>query len=257
MHTIVLATQKGGSGKSTLTIGLALAAKKAGHQVRLIDTDPQGTLSNWQARRGIAEPMVEAIYNVGRLESRLAQLANGGITVTVVDTASGVSAATAAAIRCADLCLIPARPSVTDIEACAATLKAVRAWRKPFAFVLNQTPARGRRIDEAAQALGGDAARDMSDVLARPFIAMRNDHQDALALGLAVSEYAPAGKSAEEIAQLWQWAEARLSGGALKFAAPEAVNVPAPLPNPAQKAESATAQSPVGDEALTPWDACL
>jgi chromosome partitioning protein len=257
MHTIVLATQKGGSGKSTLTIGLALAAKKAGHQVRLIDTDPQGTLSNWQARRGIAEPMVEAIYNVGRLESRLAQLANGGITVTVVDTASGVSAATAAAIRCADLCLIPARPSVTDIEACAATLKAVRAWRKPFAFVLNQTPARGRRIDEAAQALGGDAARDMSDVLARPFIAMRNDHQDALALGLAVSEYAPAGKSAEEIAQLWQWAEARLSGDALKFAAPEAVNVPAPLPNPAQKAESATAQSPVGDEALTPWDACL
>jgi chromosome partitioning protein len=257
MHTIVLATQKGGSGKSTLTIGLALAAKKAGHQVRLIDTDPQGTLSNWQARRGIAEPMVEAIYNVGRLESRLAQLANGGITVTVVDTASGVSAATAAAIRCADLCLIPARPSVTDIEACAATLKAVRAWRKPFAFVLNQTPARGRRIDEAAQALGGDAARDMSDVLARPFIAMRNDHQDALALGLAVSEYAPAGKSAEEIAQLWQWAEARLSGDALKFAAPEAVNVPAPLPNPAQQAESATAQSPVGDEALTPWDACL
>ena len=61
MHTIVLATQKGGSGKSTLAIGLALAAKNAGHKVRLIDTDPQGTLSNWQARRGIAEPMVEAM----------------------------------------------------------------------------------------------------------------------------------------------------------------------------------------------------
>jgi chromosome partitioning protein len=257
MHTIVLATQKGGSGKSTLAIGLALAAKNAGHKVRLIDTDPQGTLSNWQARRGIAEPMVEAMYNVGRFETRLEQLTRGGITVTVVDTASGVSATTAAAIRCADLCFIPARPSVTDIESCAATLKAVRAWRRPFAFVLNQTPVRGRRIDEAAQALGGDAARDMSDVLARPFIAMRNDHQDALALGLAVSEYAPAGKSAEEIAQLWRWAEARLNGGALKFAAPEAANVPTLLPNTAQKAESSSAQSPGGDEALTPWDACL
>jgi chromosome partitioning protein len=97
----------------------------------------------------------------------------------------------------------------------------------------------------------------MSDVLARPFIAMRNDHQDALALGLAVSEYAPAGKSAEEIAQLWRWAEARLNGGPLKFAAPEAANVPALHPNPAQRVESATAQSPGGDEALTPWDACL
>ena len=49
MHTIVLATQKGGSGKSTLAIGLALAAIQAGHTVRLIETDPQGTLSNWQA----------------------------------------------------------------------------------------------------------------------------------------------------------------------------------------------------------------
>src|ERR1700723_2053323 len=240
MHTIVLATQKGGSGKSTLTIGLALAAKNAGHKVRLIDTDPQGTLSKWQVRRGIAEPIVETIYNVGRFETRLEQLARGGITVTVVDTASGVGATTAAAIRCADLCLIPARPSVTDIEACAATLKAVRAWRKPLAFVLNQTPFRGRRIDEAARALGGAAARDMSGVLARPFIAMRNDHQDALGLGLAVSEYAPAGKSAEEIAQLWRWAEARLNGGALEFTTPEEASALTLRPNTAQKTESET-----------------
>src|ERR1700722_5361150 len=257
MHTIVLATRKGGRGQSTMTVGLALGAKNAGHKVRLIDTDPQGTLSNWQVRRGFAEPIVEAMYNVGRFETRLEQLARGGITVTIVDTASGVGATTAAAIRCADLCFIPARPSVTDIEASATTLKAVRAWRKPFAFVLNQTPVRGRRIDDAAHLLGGDAARDMSDVLARPFIAMRNDHQDALALGLAVSEYAPGGKSAEEGAQLWRWAEARLNGGPLKFAAPEAANVPALRPNPAQRVESATAQSPGGDEALTPWDACL
>ena len=51
MYTIVLATQKGGRGKSTLAVGLALAAIQAGHTVRLIETDPQGTLSNWQGRR--------------------------------------------------------------------------------------------------------------------------------------------------------------------------------------------------------------
>jgi chromosome partitioning protein len=62
MLTIVLATQKGGSGKSTLAIGLALAAKQAGHTVRLIETDPQATLMNWQVRRGLAEPLVEAVY---------------------------------------------------------------------------------------------------------------------------------------------------------------------------------------------------
>jgi chromosome partitioning protein len=258
MRTIVLATQKGGSGKSTLTIGLALAAKNAGHHVRLIETDPQGTLSNWQSRRGIAEPMVETIYNVGRIETRLEQLARGGVTLVIIDTASGLSAVTAAAIRCADLCLIPARPSVTDIEASAATLKAVRAWHKPFAFVLNQTPTRGRRIDNAAHALGGEDAREISKLLAQPFISMRNDHQDALASGLAVSEYAPASKSAEEIAQLWQWAEARLNGDTPEGGAPSTAAFPAPLPpNAAQAAEAAPAQPRAASENLTPWDACL
>jgi chromosome partitioning protein len=257
MRTVVLATQKGGSGKSTLAIGLALAARNAGHTVRLIDTDPQGTLSNWQSRRGTAEPMVETIYNVGRIESRLEQLSLGGVTLTVIDTASGVSATTAAAIRCADLCLIPARPTITDIEACAATLKAVRGWQKPFAFVLNQTPIRGRRIDNAAFALGEGTAREMGDVLAQPFIAMRNDHQDALAAGLAVSEYEPTGKSAAEIASLWQWTEARLNRTAPKpLALAETAAPVRPAPSAPQRTEGAQPPAPSG-EGLTRWDACL
>ncbi|HTE95828.1 MAG TPA: ParA family protein, partial [Bradyrhizobium sp.] len=68
MLTLVLATQKGGSGKSTLAIGLALVAMQAGHTVRLIETDSQGTLSNWQARRSDAEPIVEPIYNGREIE---------------------------------------------------------------------------------------------------------------------------------------------------------------------------------------------
>jgi chromosome partitioning protein len=259
MHTIVLATQKGGSGKSTLAIGLAIAAKQAGHNVRLIETDPQGTLSNWQSRRGTAEPMVEAIYNVGRIETRLGQLARGGVTLAIIDTASGVSAITAAAIRCADLCLIPARPTITDIESSAATVKAVRAWQKPFAFVLNQTPVRGRRIDSAAHALGADDAREMGELIARPFISMRNDHQDAPASGLGVSEYAPGGKSAEEISSLWRWVEARLNGGVLQRDSRSSAAGPArPASRAAQGAEAAPAQPlPTLGEGVAPWDACL
>jgi chromosome partitioning protein len=212
MQTIVLATQKGGSGKSTLAVGLALAAIQAGHTVRLIETDPQGTLSNWQSRRAYAEPIVEPVYSADGIEPRLQSLHRSGVTLTIIDTAGGVSAATTAAIRYADFCLIPARPSVADIEATAATLGTVRAWRKPFAFVLNQTPIRGQRIGNAATSLGGEAL-DLSEVLAQPLIVMRNDHQDALSAGLAVSEFAPAGKSADEIRSLWQWLETRLYGG--------------------------------------------
>jgi chromosome partitioning protein len=211
MYTIVLATQKGGSGKSTLAIGLALAAIQAGHNVRLIETDPLGTLSNWQRRRVYAEPTVEPVYVAADLEPRLQALADSGVTLTIIDTAAGISAATTAAIRHADLCLIPARPSVADIEATAPTLSIARAWEKPFAFILNQTPIRGQRIATAANALGDEAALEAAGVLALPYIVMRNDHQDALGKGLAVCEFAPAGKSADEIRGLWQWVEARLN----------------------------------------------
>lgn len=214
MHTIVLATQKGGSGKSTLAVSLALAARKAGHNVRLIDADPQGTLSSWRRRRVDAEPIVEAVHAVQDIEPRLRALRDSGVTLTIIDAAGGVSSTRTAAIRHADLCLIPARPTTADIEATASTLSLVRAWNKPFAFVLNQVPSRGRRIDDAAETLADEAAIDLGDVLARPFIVMRNDHQDALSAGLAVSEYAPASKSTEEIRRLWNWIEARLGADA-------------------------------------------
>jgi chromosome partitioning protein len=210
MHTIVLATQKGGSGKSTLAIGLALAAMQDGHTVRLIEANAQGTLSNWKQRRAEAEPHVESVRSAGDVEQRLEIFDRNGVTLTIIDTAGGISAITTSAVRYADLVLIPARPSPADIEATAPTLSLARAWRKPFAFVLNQTPIRGQRVGQAATTLGNEAALDVSDVLAQPFIVMRNDHQDALGAGLAVTEYAPAGKSAEEIRGLWKWVEKKL-----------------------------------------------
>ena len=86
---------------------------------------------------------------------------------------------------------------------------------------INQTPQRGQRIAGAADALGVTAL-DVPDVLAQPFIVMRTDHQDALSAGLAVNEYAPSGKSAEEIRRLWYWVEARL--GIAATILPEDVN---------------------------------
>lgn len=234
MQTIVLATQKGGSGKSTLAIGLTLAAIRAGHNVRLIETDPQGTLSNWRRRRQYAGPIVEPIYAAREVEQRLQSLDREGVTVAIVDTAGGVSAATNSAIRYADLCLIPTRPSIADIEATAATLSVVRAWHKPFAYVLNQTPIRSAaRLANAENALSDEAALDIDDIVARPFIVMRNDHQDALSAGLAVCEYAPNGKSAEEIRALWQWIDARLGNVVAASDEPiieELVEAPAILP---------------------------
>lgn len=234
MQTIVLATQKGGAGKSTLAISLALAAIRAGHNVRLIETDQQGTISNWKRRRPYAAPIVEPIYAAREVEQRLQSLGREGVTVAIVDTAGGISAATNSAIRYADFCLIPTRPSIADIEATAATLSVVRAWHKPFAYVLNQTPIRAAaRLAGAENLLSCEAALDIGDILAKPLVVMRNDHQDALSAGLAVCEHAPGGKSAEEIRALWQWLDARLGNAATASDAPiiEAlVETPAILP---------------------------
>jgi len=256
MHTIVLATQKGGSGKSTLAIGLALAAQQAGQIVRLIETDKQGTLSNWQSRRGLAEPAVDPVYDAALIERRLQALARSGVTLTIIDTASGITAATTAAIRHSDMCLIPARPSIADIEATAPTLSAIKAWKKPFAYVLNQTPLRGQRIDAAASTLSDDAGFDLSDVVAQPFIVMRNDHQDALTAGLGVSEYAPSGKSAEEMRDLWHWVETRLNGGASVDEVIATPEFPIGL-RPRLQAIQPPPSFPTWADTGVSWDACL
>jgi len=226
MHTIALVSQKGGSGKSTLAIGLAIAAMQDGHKVCLLETDPQGTVSNWRKRRTQSEPMVEIVSAGYQIDQKLPMLGNSGVTLTIIDTAGGVSATTERAMRAADLCLIPARPSPADIEAAAPTLRAVRALDKPFAFILNQTPVRNHRPDGAAAALGeatvSPSAMSLVEmgVLARPYIVLRNDQQDALGAGLAVTEYALDGKSADEIRDLWLWVWKKLTAGLAGYEQP-------------------------------------
>lgn len=219
MRTIVLATQKGGSGKSTLTIGLAVAAVERGHRVAIIDTDGQGTVSHWRKRRTAGEPRVEHVGSATDIERTLSLLERSGFALVAIDTPATHNDLSVTAIRAADLCLIPTRPSPADIEAAVPTLHAVHDLGKPFAFVLNQTPPRGYRIGEAAEALNA------SGMLALPYVVQRNDHQDALGAGFAVTEFAPDGQAAEEIRSLWLWvwkqltAEATQHGNSPKRAA--------------------------------------
>jgi chromosome partitioning protein len=204
MRTITFATQKGGPGKSTLAIGLAVAALELGEQVCLLDTDRQGTIASWRRRRSLPEPAVEWVGDAYELERSLRRLAYKGCTLAIIDTPGTNDISITTALRAADLCLIPARPSVADIEATHPTLFMIRKLGRNFAFVLNQAPAHDRRPSEAAAALNN------LGVLAFPYIVERNDHQDALAFGLAAQEFAPAGKAAAELRALWTWVKHKL-----------------------------------------------
>jgi chromosome partitioning protein len=205
MYVLALVTQKGGSGKSTLAVALAVAAMARGERVALVEADAQGTISKWKERRENPYPRVECVADPAEIEPVISRLKAEGVWLAIIDTAATTNSMAMRAIANADFCLIPARPSPADIEASIPTLIAIRRLQRRFAFILNQTPTRGCRLSEAATSLNS------LGVLALPFIAQRNDHQDALGAGLGVTEFAPKGKASDEIVALWDWISQHLT----------------------------------------------
>lgn len=206
MKTITLVTQKGGSGKSTIAANLAVAAEEAGEKVFILDLDRQGTIARWIERRTAETPGFDTIASESQLDAALATLAAQKFTLAVLDTAGTDSPLVTAAIRAADLCLIPTRPTPADLEATQPTLAAIQATRRRFAFILNQTPVRSSRLNEAAAGL------KVLGVLAEPPLSQRNDHQDALGAGQGVTEFNSHGKAADEVRALWRWIKIKLKG---------------------------------------------
>jgi chromosome partitioning protein len=206
MKVLAFMTQKGGTGKTTLAASVAVAAQEDGERVFLIDLDPQGSLTSWGDRREAETPPVDKVAPA-KFPSAIQALANTGYTLAIVDTAGMDSAATAAAMQAATLSLIPARPSALDIEAARPTVSALSRLQRPFAFVINQTPT-GR----TSRPLDASRALNLLGVLSPVMLAQRADHLDAIALGLGVTEFQPAGKAADEVRQLWAWAKKRMEG---------------------------------------------
>jgi len=206
MRTIALVTQKGGSGKSTLASSLAVAAHEAGERVFLIDMDPQASLSRWYKVRKDNSIGCEAL-TAGRLPAAIAALEKAGVTLVIIDTPGTESPIAQAAMKAADLCLIPARPNVFDLWASESTRKMVRELRKEYAFLLNQCPPvqQSARVEEGAKALEA-----MGGVVT-PFISARVDFQEAARHGYGVTEVNPWGAASEEIQKLWGSLKRRLA----------------------------------------------
>ena len=121
MHVLVLASQKGGAGKTTLAAHLAVAAEAAGDgPTVLIDTDPQGSMSAWWNVREAETPAL-APTTIALLPEKLAALAAAGYRLAVVDTPPAITEAIGAVVRSADLVLIPTRPSPHDLRAVGST----------------------------------------------------------------------------------------------------------------------------------------
>jgi chromosome partitioning protein len=205
MQIIGIASQKGGSGKTTLAGHLAVQAEQAGASpVALIDTDPQGSLSAWWNAREAETPCF-ARTTAATLKQDVEQLRALGMKLLFIDTPPAIEATIGDVIELCDLVLIPVRPSPHDLRAAGATVELVERAGKPLIFIINAATPRARITNEAVMALS------QHGTLAPVILHQRTGFAASMIDGRTVGELKGEARSAEEIASLWDYISRRLN----------------------------------------------
>ncbi len=202
MKTLGIIAQKGGAGKTTLSLHLTVRAGLAGLQVLLIDTDPQASATAWWRRRREEAPAL--IQSRGELLPEVLKTASDQhYDLAVIDTAPHSSGEADATARLSDLVYIPTRPAILDLDAIGTSTRLVADTGSTAKIVLNGCPPPTRYgephiVSEARQALETYGI-PVSEVA----ISQRAAFSHALIDGRAVSEFERNGKAAREIDNLW------------------------------------------------------
>ena len=207
MKTIVIVSQKGGAGKTTLAIHLAAAATAAGKSALILDTDPQATASQWSQWRGGAEPEVVDCGAPTLLALKLRQAEQLGADVVVIDTPPHADIMAREACKLADLVLVPCRPQAFDLVAVETTAALVATSRRPAFVVFVAGPPRApATYAEATQLINGSEEAEGFGIKVAPvMLTQRAVYHHSTAQGKTAAETEPAGKAAEEVAALWAW----------------------------------------------------
>lgn len=196
---------KGGTGKTTTTINLAIAAHLAGQTVAIVDLDSQATATNWGDRREQDDIGVVSCQ-VGRLKKILHAAQESGATFTIIDTPGKTTDVAISAANEADLLLIPSRPQLFDIE----TLEHVRqiqmvTGNNRAMVVINQAPIQGDRHIVAMKGIMGQGFDVASTVMF-----LRVAYGDSTNAGQGAGDFEPTGKAAQEIARLYSEVATRI-----------------------------------------------
>lgn len=200
MQTIAVISQKGGAGKTTLALHIAVAAELAGYSTVLIDMDPQGTAEAWSEWRKEAPPVVIPA-KVGTLVRTLEKAGGLGADFAVIDTPPLAEAEARAAAKAADLVLVPCRPNAFDLHSIRTTTDLTRFAAKPAFAVFNSGPATAPRHYAETTELVTEIGMQVSPAR----LSERASFRHATGSGKAAQEIEPEGRAAEEIEELWRW----------------------------------------------------
>lgn len=202
---VALAGQKGGAGKSTLAVCLAVEALTRGRRVLLVDADPQGTARTWAEVAAEASQPTPTTIAMGALMHRDGQLwrLSEGYDLTLVDCPPRHGEIQRAALMCADRVLIPCGPSAPDVWALGDTttlLAEARALRPELGATVVLTKVQPRTaVGAGAAASVGEAGLPVADVR----LGFRVAYQEALVCGRGVTTHDPTAAAAREIRRLY------------------------------------------------------
>lgn len=204
MHILAIISQKGGAGKTTLAVNLAVAAEMADVPTVIIDLDPQASAKTWHDLRGKDAPVVVSAQ-ASRMQEVIEIARSNGAELIIIDTAPHSESAALGAARAADLVLIPCRPAILDLKAIGTSGDLAALAKKEAVVVLNAVPHQGRLAEEA-----GEAVRGYGLSIAPVRLTQRAAYVHSLTAGQAAPEFEPDGKAAQEIIELYKWTRIRV-----------------------------------------------
>jgi chromosome partitioning protein len=200
MDVVAIIAQKGGVGKTTIALSLAVAAHRAGKTAAIVDLDPQATACNWGDRRN-NEPPVIVSAQPARLPQVLKSAEDAGAQFVVIDTPPRAEQAAMAAAKGANLIVIPCRAAIFDLDTVATTLELIRhAGNRSTIAILNAVPSRGTKGEQAA-----DIIKALEIPVCCTSFGQRAAFSDSAALGQSAQEYDPNGKAASEIGEVYEF----------------------------------------------------
>ncbi|HWR53951.1 MAG TPA: ParA family protein [Bryobacteraceae bacterium] len=204
MKTVVITSQKGGSGKTTLAAHFAIAVERAGNgPAVVIDTDPQQTLATWWNEREAETPKLAPV-SIRELPEKIEALDKAGFTYCFIDTPPALTEQNRQVLALADLIVIPTRPSPNDLWSLGATLDLIKGSNIPFVFVLTQAKANARITVQTMAALSQHGQVFPS------IVHDRVDYAAAMTDGRTAQEISPGGPCAVEMAELWEATKKRI-----------------------------------------------
>ncbi len=200
MYIIAIVAEKGGVGKTTLALNLAVVATQQGQKAVIIDIDPQATASKWTDRRDSEHPWVVPTH-AARIKSAIDQAQGQGIDFIVIDTPphSGTDAAEAA--RRADLVLVPTEPHLFTLETLPKLADLLRlSGNAPALFLVNKAATQGTEGSNAVEYI-----QKQGFTVCPVVIHFRAAHRHATNVGKVAAEYEADSKAAQEVLEVYKY----------------------------------------------------